>query len=84
MELFSEYFKKDHILSKIDARIKLLAGLTILAMVLSYKGYVLPGLVTLLCLLLCRAMRVPFRSFMLRFSEPVFIASVILLLKFFF
>lgn len=84
MELFSECFKKDHILSKIDARIKLLVALTILAMVLSYKGFALPLLVTSICLFLCIKMKIPLRVFMLRFSEPVFIASIILLLKFLF
>lgn len=84
MELFSECFKKDHILSKIDARIKLLVALTILAMVLSYKGFALPLLVTSICLFLCIKMKIPLGVFLLRFSEPVFIASIILLLKFLF
>lgn len=84
MELFSEYFKKDDMLSKIDARIKLIVSLVILAMVLSYKGFALQLLVTLLCLSLCLTMKVPFRVFILRFSEPLFIAFVILILKFFF
>jgi len=84
MELFSESFKKDHILSKIDARIKILVALTVLAMVLSYKGFVLPLLVILLCLFFCIKMRIPLRVFALRFSEPIFIASIVLLLKLFF
>lgn len=84
MELFSEYFKKDHILSRIDARVKLIVSLAILAMILSYKGFTLPLLVTLLCLFLCVKMKMPLRIFLLRFSEPVFIISVILILKFFF
>jgi cobalt/nickel transport system permease protein len=84
MELFSEYFKKDHILSKIDARVKILVSLAILIMVLSYKGFVLPLFVTSLCLFLCMWMRIPLKVFLLRFSEPVFIASIIILLKLFF
>lgn len=84
MELFAEYFMKDHILSKIDARVKILVTLTILIMVLSCRGFALPLLVTLLCLFLCIKMRIPLKVFILRFSEPVFIASIILLLKFFF
>jgi cobalt/nickel transport system permease protein len=84
MELFSEYFKKDHFLSRVDARIKLLVSLAILAMVLSYKGFVLPLLVTILCLFLCMRMKIPLRVFALRFSEPLFIAAVVLFLKFFF
>lgn len=84
MELFSEYFKKEHILSKIDARVKILVSLTILAMVLSYKGFAFPLLAALLCLFLCIKMKIPLRFFILRFSEPIFIASVVLLLKLFF
>lgn len=61
-----------------------MVGLAILAMLLSYEGFVLPLLVTILCLLLCTGMRIPLRIYAFRFSEPVFIASVIILLKFFF
>jgi cobalt/nickel transport system permease protein len=71
-------------LSKIDARVKILVALAVLIMVLSYKGFVLPLFVTSLCLFLGIMMRVPLRTFMLRFSEPVFIASIIIFLKFFF
>jgi energy-coupling factor transporter transmembrane protein EcfT len=80
MELFSEYFEKEHILSKIDARVKILVGLAILVMVLSYKGFALPLFVTSICLFLCISMRVPLKIFLLRFSEPIFIASIIILL----
>jgi len=52
MEIFSEYFKKEHLLSKVDARLKLIIALTLLGMILSYKGFALPLLVTALCLLL--------------------------------
>lgn len=83
MELFSEYFKKDHFLSKIDARIKLLVSLFILMMVLSYDGFVLPIFVSTLSLLACIMMRIPLKVFLLRFAEPLFIASIIILLKFF-
>ncbi|MFH1097064.1 MAG: cobalt ECF transporter T component CbiQ [Candidatus Desantisbacteria bacterium] len=82
MELFSEYFKKDHMLSQIDARVKLGVSLAILAMVLSYEGFVFPLFVTILCLLLCMKMRIPLKVFVLRFSEPLFIACMIILLKF--
>jgi len=84
MELFSEYLKKDNMLSRVDARVKLLVALTILIMVLSYRGFALPLLVTSICLFLCIKMRIPLKVFILRFSEPVFIASIIILLKFFF
>lgn len=84
MELFSEYFKKEHILSGIDARVKLIVAFTLLIMVLSYRGFTLPLFITLLCLFLCIKMKIPFRLFILRFSEPLFIASVLLILKFLF
>ncbi len=84
MELFSEHLKKEHLLSKIDARIKLIVVFTLLVMVLSYKGISFPLIIAILCLFLCLMMRVPFRVVILRFSEPMFIASVLLLLKFFF
>lgn len=84
MELFSEYFKKDNMLSRVDARVKLLVALTILIMVLSYRGFALPLLVTSICLFLCIKMRIPLKVFILRFSEPIFIASIILFLKLFF
>ena len=81
MELFSEYFKKEHLLSKVDARLKLIIALTLLGMILSYKGFALPLLVTALCLLLCLKMRIPLKVFALRFSQPLFIISVLLILK---
>ena len=84
MELFSEYFKKDNMLLKIDARIKLLVALIILIMVLSYKGFTLPLLVTLLCLFFCIKIRIPLKVFALRFSGPLFIISMLLILKVFF
>jgi cobalt/nickel transport system permease protein len=84
MEPFSEHFTRGHILSKIDSRVKILVALAILIMVLSYKGFLLPLLVTSLCLFLCVKMKVPLKVFLLRFSEPLLIASVIILLKFLF
>lgn len=84
MEIFSEYFKKDHLLSQVDARVKLGVSLFVLAMVLSYKGLVFPLLILGINLCLCIRMNIPFKVFLLRFSEPVFIASVVILLKFLF
>jgi cobalt/nickel transport system permease protein len=83
-ELFSEYFRKDHMLSKVDARVKIGISLFILTMVLSYKGFAFPLLILGISLILCTKMNVPLKVFLLRFSEPVFIASVVILLKFLF
>ena len=84
MELFSEHFKTENTFSRIDARVKLLASITLLVMVLSYKGFAFPLFMALLCFFFCVRMRIPFRVFILRFSEPLFIATVVLILKFFF
>ncbi len=84
MELFSEYFKKEHFLTKIDARVKLISVLALLVMVLSYKGILFPLLIAAGCFFLCLKMKVPPRVMLLRFSQPLFIALVVFLLKFFF
>jgi len=84
MEIFSEYFKKKHILSEVDARIKLIVTLILLGMVLNYRGFFFPLIITMLCFLLLRMMKIPLKVFILRFSEPFFIALVLLILKIFF
>lgn len=84
MELFSEYFKKESVLSRLDARIKILTILAILIMVLSYKGIAFSLLVTLLCLFICIRIKIPLRVLLLRFAEPALIAAIVVLLKLFF
>jgi cobalt/nickel transport system permease protein len=84
MERLTGHYRNEHFLAKVDARVKLLSGLVLLVMVLSYRGYAFPLLVALMCLGLCVRMRVPLRLFVLRFSEPAFIALMAVLLKFFF
>ena len=71
-------------LSQVDARVKLGVSLFVLAMVLSYKGLAFPLLILGISLCLCIRMNIPFKVFLLRFSEPVFIASVVILIKFLF
>jgi cobalt/nickel transport system permease protein len=84
MDTFSEQFKKEHFLTKTDARVKLIVVLALLVMVLSYKGILFPLLTAAASLLICMKMQVPLRVMLLRFSQPMFIALVVLLLKFFF
>jgi cobalt/nickel transport system permease protein len=84
MEIFSEQLKKDHRLSKVDARLKLGISLFLLAMVLSYKGIIFPLLILCLSLAIGIRIGVPLKIFLIRFSEPLFIASVLVLLKLFF
>ncbi len=81
---FSDNFKKDHFLSAVDARIKLVVTLALLIMVLSYKGMLFPLVVAAGSLVLCFIMRIPLRVLMLRMAQPLFIAAVLLLLKLFF
>ncbi len=83
MHVLTEY-KHDHVLAQVDARVKLLAALAVLVMVLSYRGIAFPLLISLFSLFLCIRMRIPLRALALRFSEPLFIAAVVFLLKVFF
>ncbi len=84
MKLFSEHLTTEHFLTKTDARVKLIVVLALLVMVLSYKGILFPLLIAAASLLICLKMRIPLRVMLLRFSQPMFIVMVVLLLKFFF
>jgi cobalt/nickel transport system permease protein len=84
MKLFYEHFKKDHLLSGIDARIKLIVAIVLLLLVLSYKGFSFPLIVSVLGFGLCLGMKIPLRVFAVRFSEPFFIVVVLVALKCFF
>jgi cobalt/nickel transport system permease protein len=84
MHPFTEHFKHEHALTIVDARVKLFAALVVLVMVLTNKGFFFPLLVALSGLFLCVRMRIPLRALALRFSEPLFIAAIVLLLKCFF
>lgn len=81
---FSDQFNKGHFLTRIDARIKLIVVLSLLVMVLSYKGILFPLIVSSCTFVLCVSLRIPFRVILLRFAQPLFIAAVVLALKFFF
>lgn len=84
MEIFSEQFNKNTFLTGVDARIKLLVVIALLIMILSYKGIVFPLLIAGASLFVCLAMKIPLRLLMLRISQPLMIAGVVLFLKFFF
>src|SRR5512143_4037263 len=75
---------KDHFLSRVDVRLKLITAAGLLAMVLSYGGFFFPLVAFVMSMLLCGKMRVPARTFLPRFSEPAFVALVLVLLKAFF
>ncbi len=84
MELFSEYFNKKHLLSSIDARVKIIVALFTLILVLSYKGFLFPLVIILICAALCKIIKVHTKVLLLRYAEPAFIALILVLLKFFF
>jgi cobalt/nickel transport system permease protein len=84
MHTFFNEIDADHLLGRLDARVKLLTTVALLAMVLTYKGYLFPLLLTLLSLGLCFAMRQSPKRLLLRFSEPAFIVAVLILIKCFF
>jgi len=73
----------DHPLTRLDARVKLLCAFTLLVMVLSYRGIMFPLLLGGLCIGLCLNLGVRLRLLAIRFSQPLFIAGMVLLLKLF-
>lgn len=84
MDLFSEYTAKENRFSKVDVRIKLILTLTLLIMVISSQGIFFPLLIGVLCLCLCLTLKVSLRTMAMRFFQPLIIAGVLLVLKFFF
>jgi cobalt/nickel transport system permease protein len=73
----------DHFLTHLDARVKLLSALAVLVMVISNRGVLFPLLVAGLSLAACFALGVRPRLLAIRFAEPLVIAVMVLLLKFF-
>ena len=84
MEVFSENFKKQHLLTNVDARLKFIVAIAVLKMVISYKGFIFPLVIVLLSIGMCLKMRVPFKIFALRLAEPLVIVSMLVALKFLF
>lgn len=80
MRMF-EHNSKEHFLPRMDARIKILVAVTGILLVLSYRGTSFPLLMTAACLSLCLMIRVPLKSFVLRFGEPLFIITLLLIIK---
>lgn len=70
-----------HPLSRVDARVKLAGALALLVMTISSQGGVFPLFVSFLSLYLCLSLGIPLRTLALRFSEPLFIAAAVLVLK---
>jgi cobalt/nickel transport system permease protein len=73
-----------HPVTRIDPRVKLLCAFALLVMVISCRSVAFPLLVSVSGLALCRSLGSPWRLLALRFSEPLFIAATVVLLKMFF
>lgn len=84
MEFLLGDFKKRHFLAKYDARVKILVAIFSILFILSYKGFIFPVIIILISMIFCIAMKVPLRVLLLRYSEPAFIALILLILKLFF
>jgi len=74
----------DHLLTRLDPRVKLISTLALLVMVISSRGIVFPLLVAMVCLALCLSQGVRPKLLLARFAEPLFIAVMVVLLKLFF
>ncbi|MBF0520498.1 MAG: cobalt ECF transporter T component CbiQ [Nitrospirae bacterium] len=84
MHSLTEYSNKNYWICRVDSRVKLVVTFVLLVMILTYKGFTFPLLMFFLCLMLCFRIKIPLNTFVLRFSEPAFIAFVLLVLKLFF
>ena len=74
-------YHSDHLLTRIDARVKLLSALALLVMVLTCRGLLFPMGIACLSLGLCLHAKIPLRLLLLRLAQPLFVAAVVLLLK---
>ncbi len=81
MEFFSEYLHQGHFLQKVDARVKLFVALCLILLTISYKGFLFPAIILSITVLLCLSIRVPLKVLLIRFSEPLFIVIVLVLIK---
>lgn len=81
---FDHAQKANHVLCRMDARVKIISTLALLVMVLTYDGILFPLVLGLVSCALCASMGVRMKAMALRFSEPFFIVFVVLILKIFF
>lgn len=84
MQLFTRHRSTDNFLTRLDPRLKVLSALVLVMMVISGKGVVFPLVVAGLCGGLCLGMGIRLKVLACRFSEPLFIAVMVILLKLFF
>ncbi|MDA8164614.1 MAG: cobalt ECF transporter T component CbiQ, partial [Desulfobacteraceae bacterium] len=84
MSHFFEPSIGENVLTRADARLKVLGGAALLLLVLASRDPAFPLLAFLLGIGGCLLLRVPPRTVLLRFSEPLFIALMVVVLQFFF
>ena len=84
MEIPTEIPGQSHVLTGVDGRLKVLVAVSILALVLSSKGFLLPLTKMAAVLVLLRQIKVPWKTIFLRYSEPLFVALILILIKFLF
>ena len=84
MHIFLREENRNTFLARVDPRVKLYSAMALLAMVLTYRGFLFPLFVAVLSLSFCLALGMPVKRLLFRFSEPVFIVAVLILLKVFF
>jgi len=82
-QLTRQTINTDHPLIRLDPRVKLISTLVLLVMVISSRGFAFPLLVMTVSLALSLSLGVRPGLLLARFTEPLFIAIVVLLLKLF-
>lgn len=72
------------LISRIDARIKLVTALALLIMILSSGSCLFPLVTAGLCMAICKLRGISAKTLLIRFVEPGFIIIMIILVKLFF
>lgn len=81
--IFTDAVATEHGLSRIDGRLKLLVTLVLLVLILSYRGVAFQLFVTAAAITLCRSMKIPWKTLLMRLCEPAILVLVIGVLKIF-
>lgn len=66
----------------VDARVKMVAAAALLIMVLTYQMFMFPMMVIMLFAGSCFVFGVPLRMILIRFAEPLFLVTMIIVIKF--
>ena len=75
---------KNTFIKRADPRLVIIVGIVLIIMIVSSKTALFPSIVGCLSLALALYMKVSIKSWLMRFSEPVFIAVVLVTIKFFY